>query len=951
MLTLTLVISFVGVIPVAAASESFDGFVYNGDFELGTGGGWNLSSTASIVEGAHDGSAYALRFEGEKWANCNQELTLKPNTDYRYSVWVKRVKGTGAHDVFAQNRKGENCKLLNNTQNWFTYGNESWVQHVLDFNTGDNTAITIFICVEDVESVFLYDDVIVHEIGPDGSVNNGDFEDGIPNGWMLNGTSSVYKGGNNGSAYALRFIGEEGVSTRQFIRVKGMTDYRLTLYSKRSRGNGRNQVAVYRNGTPIEFANGDDGIINDTVKDWVEHIYEFNSGAATQLTLAINMLDGGATFLYDDILLEEIKGPDYSAVLKGDTNLDSALNADDLALLQKHLSGEAVLENEAAYAADMDYDGNVSESDLVLLREAADEDKTSAVPIYPINGETVAKASWQVEQLLVDYYIGKADDYSHIASRGEQYMRDPVVLRWIAPHTDESVYNVLVADNPELNNPKIYPVEGDGVIEKSVSIQNLMVDTDYYWAVESNGVRSAVGTFHTAYTVRTLWIEGVSNTRDIGGWLTEDGEYRVKYDVAFRGAKFDNITEMGKKAVVDLGIKTEVDLRTEGEGDGAVLGDIVDYYLAGESGAAMYYEYDNRTISDLEGDYVKATVNAIRVYADSSNFPAYFHCTYGRDRTGTMSCLILGLLGVSREDILKDYEITFLSQYGGCGISAYDHSVRLNEMMDWISENYAPGGSFKDSCEAYLLAAGLTVDEIAAIRTNMLEPIGEPVVETGIEVTVLPSKTEYLEGKDTLDVTDGKIKVVYSDGTYSEEIDMTADMVSGFDNTATGTQTLTVTYNGFEASFNIVVKEKSMTEIKVTVLPEKREYLEGEQLDLTGIEVTAYYDNGTSAVLSVGEYDVSVFESTVGEHLITITAGGFEAAFNVTVSASFKLGDPDNDGEITVADALAALRVAAKLAESTTEMLATCDIDGDGNITVADALAILRVAAKMADSL
>jgi len=62
-------------------------------------------------------------------------------------------------------------------------------------------------------------------------------------------------------------------------------------------------------------------------------------------------------------------------------------------------------------------------------------------------------------------------------------------------------------------------------------------------------------------------------------------------------------------------------------------------------------------------------------------------------------------------------------------------------------------------------------------------------------------------------------------------------------------------------------------------------------------------------------------------------------------------GDFDGDGEITVADALAALRIAARMAESSDEAIAIGDIDGDGEITVADALAILRVAAKMADSL
>ena len=62
-------------------------------------------------------------------------------------------------------------------------------------------------------------------------------------------------------------------------------------------------------------------------------------------------------------------------------------------------------------------------------------------------------------------------------------------------------------------------------------------------------------------------------------------------------------------------------------------------------------------------------------------------------------------------------------------------------------------------------------------------------------------------------------------------------------------------------------------------------------------------------------------------------------------------GDYDGDGRITVADALAALRVAAELAPETPEAIAIGDADGDGRITVSDALAVLRVAAKLKDSL
>ena len=67
----------------------------------------------------------------------------------------------------------------------------------------------------------------------------------------------------------------------------------------------------------------------------------------------------------------------------------------------------------------------------------------------------------------------------------------------------------------------------------------------------------------------------------------------------------------------------------------------------------------------------------------------------------------------------------------------------------------------------------------------------------------------------------------------------------------------------------------------------------------------------------------------------------------VAESSSLK-GDLDEDGKITVADSLAALRIAARLKAPTEKDLKIGDMDADGEISVADALAILRIAAKMA---
>lgn len=76
-----------------------------------------------------------------------------------------------------------------------------------------------------------------------------------------------------------------------------------------------------------------------------------------------------------------------------------------------------------------------------------------------------------------------------------------------------------------------------------------------------------------------------------------------------------------------------------------------------------------------------------------------------------------------------------------------------------------------------------------------------------------------------------------------------------------------------------------------------------------------------------------------------------EAVSNLVNVPDVMKGDFDEDNEITVADALAALRIAAKLVAEDDTSIAIGDVDGDLHVTVADALAILRVAAKLTENL
>ncbi|MBO4583880.1 MAG: tyrosine-protein phosphatase [Clostridia bacterium] len=936
--------------PIPTASN--DGYISNGDFELGEAGAWTMASTCSVIAGGHDGSGYCVRVAGSAWSKIHQDVTVEPNTNYRLSAWVKREAGTGAHYCNAKGATTSTLETLNKTSPWHRYVTPDWTWHVWDFNSGDNTKINVRVDIEDAASVVLYDDITIRKLSDDsvaGYITNAGFEAGKPEGWELNSLSSVVAGGYGGSAYALRQDGA-GKSTKQYIRVEPVSDYRISAKVKRVSGTGRHQIRVQKGDNVLEPVNGTTNIFSFTSGDWEDVSFEINTGRTTQITLFLGALDGGSIFLYDDITVEQIVRvePDYSNVIKGDVDLDGDVDADDLELI-RDLGVTA--EGAAKYAADMNCDGIITSEDLQALDDFLAMDESGVMALYPTQGETVANAAWQIDELLKDdYYSGKSDEYSGVyygfGTHVDQYARDPVVLRWASRAPHES-YTVRLTDEidaatgiPDFTNAYEYVVQGT-----ELSLQNLPVDTWYFWSVDAGG-EAAYGFFYTEDTLRTLLIDGVTNTRDLGGWKTSDGKYRVKYGIVYRGAELEGITAEGLEATRSLGIKTDVDLRGRGSNTQSPLGADVQWWLSGEYGAAMYYNSEKTTISDLTSTYVQGTANAIRAFANPDNYPIYFHCTYGRDRTGTLALLLLGLVGVTEDQILRDYEITFLTSFAGGSSRTIKSNEGVTKTTKWLIDNYAPGGTLKDACEGYLLAIGVTADEIAAIRGNLLELAdGTPIQPDSIEITTLPRKLSFLEGKGKLNVIGGVLTVHYTDGT-TETVNMTVDMVSNFDNTVTGPQTLTVTYGGLTTTYDIEITPKSLESIAVTVLPAKLEYEEGEEFDPTGMEITAYYDNDTQEVLGADAYELSGFDSaSVGEKTVTVSVDGITTTFAVNVIKKVTPGDADGDGEVTVTDALAALRAALGLAELDNDSFRAADVDGDGAITVSDALRILRIAA------
>ncbi|MBR2013127.1 MAG: bacterial Ig-like domain-containing protein [Clostridia bacterium] len=154
-----------------------------------------------------------------------------------------------------------------------------------------------------------------------------------------------------------------------------------------------------------------------------------------------------------------------------------------------------------------------------------------------------------------------------------------------------------------------------------------------------------------------------------------------------------------------------------------------------------------------------------------------------------------------------------------------------------------------------------------------------------IAVSTLP-KTAYLEGKDTaLNMAGGKITVSYDNNT-KRVIDLSAANVSGFKKEV-GTHTITVTYQGLETSFHIVVRPKEVIGIAIAAMPTKMMYRQGvEKFDPAGGKLTVFYNNDTQETVNLSKAKISGFSNLFAGN-VTLTAAyqGYAVEFKVLILA------------------------------------------------------------------
>ncbi len=177
---------------------------------------------------------------------------------------------------------------------------------------------------------------------------------------------------------------------------------------------------------------------------------------------------------------------------------------------------------------------------------------------------------------------------------------------------------------------------------------NLLPGNTYYLESESKKTNNEY--VKVEMGVRMLDVPGVRNVRDLGGWKADGGT--IKYGRLYRSANPNGGDDNTSKALKQIGINLIVDLRGK-------VGDKKPVNYTGLEHKYISvgpYSVNAKNIRNAVNEIMKSVVGGKNIL---------FHCQIGTDRTGTVAFLLEGILGVSLNNLLDDYELSSFYLYKG----------------------------------------------------------------------------------------------------------------------------------------------------------------------------------------------------------------------------------------------------------------------------------------------
>ncbi len=164
---------------------------------------------------------------------------------------------------------------------------------------------------------------------------------------------------------------------------------------------------------------------------------------------------------------------------------------------------------------------------------------------------------------------------------------------------------------------------------------------------------------------RLLPLERGSNFRDIGGYAAAGGKH-VRWGMIYRSGATPVLSDADLQRIKALGLANMLDLRSDEErvlAPSKIYG--VPYSAVAYSMASINVNLSGvsgpQTMGSVYRNFPTLLAPQLRIlFAKlvNSEQPIVYNCSAGQDRTGFATAMILTALGVPRETIFKDYNLS-----------------------------------------------------------------------------------------------------------------------------------------------------------------------------------------------------------------------------------------------------------------------------------------------------
>jgi protein-tyrosine phosphatase len=225
---------------------------------------------------------------------------------------------------------------------------------------------------------------------------------------------------------------------------------------------------------------------------------------------------------------------------------------------------------------------------------------------------------------------------------------------------------------------------------------------------------------------RILVWDGCTNIRDLGGLSTSNGRI-TRWEAVVRSDTPARLTEAGWSALYAYGIRTIITLHTIGKQEDELdvappysdlktvqvaIEDITDKEFLQQWAATdlwctpLYYKDALRRWPERHA----AVISAI---ARAQPGGVLFHCIRGNDRTGIIALLLLALVGVTPDEIIADYELSFELSPDPYRdeLLAREHSSVREALLSALEGL---------NIDSYLCMGGTSQDDLVAVRKRLL---------------------------------------------------------------------------------------------------------------------------------------------------------------------------------------------------------------------------------------